>query len=141
MDRAERKRHEDAGWQVGSAADFLGLTYAETVLIELRIRLTDALKARRQASNLSQKAFAEAVKSSQSRVAKMEANDPSVSLDLLIRSLIALNVSLGELGRIMCFDEAGSAVQATASPQSCVLPDQVFRLPVDERSQGVTNAR
>src|SRR5690349_5120163 len=101
MNRAERKRLEDAGWQVGSIADFLGLTLQESAYIELRVRLTEALKARRQTARLSQKAFATTMKSSQSRIAKAEANDPTVSLDLLIRSLIALGVSLGELASIL----------------------------------------
>jgi transcriptional regulator with XRE-family HTH domain len=39
---------------------------------------------------LTQVALAKKIKSSQSRVAKMEAGDPSVSIDLLVRSLIAL---------------------------------------------------
>jgi transcriptional regulator with XRE-family HTH domain len=107
VNRAERKRHEEAGWQVGSVADFLGITEEEAVYIDLRVRLADALKARRQAARLSQKAFAR--KSSQSRIAKAEANDPSVSLDLVIRSLIALGVNLGELASIIV-DENRSTV-------------------------------
>jgi transcriptional regulator with XRE-family HTH domain len=109
VNRAERKRHEEAGWQVGSVADFLGITEEEAVYIDLRVRLADALKARRQAARLSQKAFASARKSSQSRIAKAEANDPSVSLDLVIRSLIALGVNLGELASIIV-DENRSTV-------------------------------
>lgn len=105
MDRAERKRHQDAGWQVGSTADFLGLTQEESIYIKVRVRLVDALKARRQAANLSQKAFATSIKSSQSRIAKAEANDPSVSVDLLVRSLIALGADLGELARILDIQE------------------------------------
>lgn len=106
MDRAERKRLEDAGFQVGSVADFLGLTREESIYIELRVLLADALKARRQAAKLSQKAFAKVMKSSQSRIAKAEANDPKVSIDLLVRSLIALGVSLTEIGRILELQEA-----------------------------------
>jgi transcriptional regulator with XRE-family HTH domain len=109
VNRAERKRHEEAGWRVGSVADFLGITEEEAVYIDLRVRLADALKARRQAARLSQKAFASARKSSQSRIAKAEANDPSVSLDLVIRSLIALGVNLGELASIIV-DENRSTV-------------------------------
>jgi predicted XRE-type DNA-binding protein len=101
MEQTKRKRLEAAGWQAGSAADFVGLNDEEAAYVELRVRLSDALKARRLASRLSQKAVATAITSSQSRVAKMEAADPSVSLDLLIRGLIALGVSLAELGRIM----------------------------------------
>lgn len=106
MDGDKRKRLEEAGWQVGTVQDFLGLTDEEALYIELRVLLAQALKARRQAANLSQKAFAKAMKSSQSRIAKAEANDPTVSIDLLIRSLIALGASLTELGRILDIQEA-----------------------------------
>jgi hypothetical protein len=116
MEQTKRKRLEAAGWQAGSAADFVGLTYEESAYVELRVRLSDALKARRIASRLSQKAAAAAIASSQSRIAKMEAADPSVSLDLLIRGLIALGVSLAELGRIMGFDECASVTVMASAP-------------------------
>ena len=106
MEQTKRKRLEAAGWQAGSAADFVGLTDQEAAYVELRIRLSDAFKARRIASRLSQKAVAAAIASSQSRIAKMEAADPSVSLDLLIRGLIALGVSPAELGRIVGSERA-----------------------------------
>ena len=41
------------------------------------------------------------LRSSQSRVAKMETGDSSVSLDLLIRSLITLGASDRELSKII----------------------------------------
>jgi transcriptional regulator with XRE-family HTH domain len=118
VNRAERKRHEEAGWQVGSVADFLGITEEEAVYIDLRVRLADALKARRQAARLSQKAFASARKSSQSRIAKAEANDPSVSLDLVIRSLIALGVNLGELASIIVDENRSTVSGATADSKT-----------------------
>jgi len=107
MKQTKRKRLEAAGWQAGSAAEFVGLNNEEAAYVEIRVRLSDALKTRRLASNLSQKAVAAAIASSQSRIAKMEAADPSVSLDLLIRGLISLGVSLAELGRIMGFNGPG----------------------------------
>lgn len=110
MDRATRKRLEEAGFQVGSVAEFLGLTPEESAYIELRIRLTNALKERRRSAKLSQKAFATNMKSSQSRIAKAEANDATVSLDLLIRSLMALGVSLSELARIVDAKESAVSV-------------------------------
>ena len=115
MDPVKRKRLEEAGWQVGTVAEFLGLTHEESVYVELRVRLAQALKARRQAAKLSQKAFATARKSSQSRIAKAEANNHSVSLDLLIRSLIALGVGLSEMGRIIASDERDSSLDATTT--------------------------
>jgi transcriptional regulator with XRE-family HTH domain len=69
--------------------------------IELKIRLAEGLRQRRQAKGLSQVDLAAKLQSSQSRVAKMEAGDPSVSLDLLIRSLITLGASRHELSRII----------------------------------------
>ena len=39
--------------------------------------------------------------SSQSRVAKMEAADPSVSLDLLVRGLLATGASPRDIGRVL----------------------------------------
>lgn len=101
MERTKRKRLEAKGWKVGSADEFLELSPEDSAIVELRIRLSEALKKRRQSSRISQKALATRVGSSQSRVAKMEANDPSVSLDLLITSLVGLGVSLKDLGKIM----------------------------------------
>ncbi len=100
--REEKKRRLEAkGWKVGSAKEFLGLTDEESAYIELKIRLAESLRERRQRSGLSQAELAKVLKSSQSRIAKMEAGDPSVSLDLLIRSLLALGTSDRDLSRII----------------------------------------
>jgi ribosome-binding protein aMBF1 (putative translation factor) len=100
--RAEKRRSlEGKGWKVGSAKDFLGLTDQEAAYIELRVKLAQGLKARRNSRGLSQTELAKVVRSSQSRVAKMEAGDPTVSLDLLVRSLLALGASNRELGQII----------------------------------------
>ena len=101
MGQAKRKCLEAKGWKVGSTVDFLGLSQEESVYIELKLRLSDALKKRRKQAGMSQAAAATKLGSSQSRIAKMEASDPSVSLDLLIRSLIELGVSRQGLARIM----------------------------------------
>ena len=118
MDEAERKRHEEAGWQVGSVADFLGLTPEESIYIELRLLMAEALKAKRLAAKLSQQSFAKSMKSSQSRIAKAEANDPSVSLDLLVRSLIALGANIAELGKILEVKQASVDFDSVAASQS-----------------------
>ena len=90
-DRQERLKAK--GWQIGSADDFLELTPEESAYVDLKLRLSDSLKKRRAQQKLSQKELAKLVKSSQSRVAKMEAGDPTVSLDLLIKTLLALGAS------------------------------------------------
>ena len=97
----KRRRLEAKGWKVGTAKEFLGLSEEEGAYVELKLRLADSLKERRRRRHMTQVAFAKAVRSSQSRVAKMEAGDPSVSIDLLIRSLLALGTSARDLSRII----------------------------------------
>lgn len=93
MDAKKRKRVEKAGWRVGNATDFLGLSEEETALVEMRLALSQSLKERRLASGFTQTTLAKQLGSSQSRVAKLEAADPSVSLELLIRALLAVGAS------------------------------------------------
>jgi len=97
--RSKKERLEAKGWRFGAAQEFLGLSDEETAYVELRLRLADSLRRRRQKRNLSQADLAKLLHSSQSRVAKMEGGDPSVSIDLLIRSLLALGASNRDLGR------------------------------------------
>jgi transcriptional regulator with XRE-family HTH domain len=87
------------GWRVGSAADFLGLSAEEEALVEFKLALSEALRTRRAAQHVSQGTLARRLKSSQSRVAKMEAADPSVSTDLLLRGLFALGATPREIAR------------------------------------------
>ncbi len=101
MDDRKRKRLEAKGWKVGSAKDLLQLSDEEEAYIELRLKLAEGLKARRADKGLTQIQLAKAIQSSQSRVAKMEAGDPTVSLDLLVRSLLALGASNSELAKII----------------------------------------
>jgi len=101
MDDRKRKRLEARGWKVGSAKDVLGLSDEEEAYIELRLKLAEGLKARRVGKGLTQIQLAKVMQSSQSRVAKMEAGDPTVSLDLLVRSLLALGASSSELAKII----------------------------------------
>jgi DNA-binding XRE family transcriptional regulator len=101
MRDSKRRKLEANGWKVGTAKDFLGLSDGEAAYIELRLRLAEGLKARRQARGFTQVEMAKSIKSSQSRVAKMEAGDPTVSLDLLLRSLLALGASNRELAAII----------------------------------------
>ena len=93
MRKAKQDRLQANGWQIGSADDFLELTPEESAYVDLKLRLSDSLRKRRSQEKLSQEELAKLVKSSQSRVAKMEAGDPTVSLDLLIKTLLALGAS------------------------------------------------
>ena len=89
----KRKKLERNGWKIGSAAELLGLTAEEASYVEMKLALSLALRKQRAKSKLTQVELAKRLKSSQSRVAKMEAGDPSVSIDLLVRSLLALGAS------------------------------------------------
>ncbi len=101
MKKEKRKRLERAGWKVGDAKDFLELDDAGMAVIELRVSLAKELRKRRRAKRISQETFAKRIGSSQSRVAKMEAGDPSVSIDLLIRSLLSAGSTKKEIGRVI----------------------------------------
>lgn len=101
MLESKRKRLESKGWKIGSTREFLDLTDQDDAYIELRLKLADAFKRQRISRNLTQADFAKAVRSSQSRVAKMEAGDASVSLDLLVRSLLAMGASNKDLAKII----------------------------------------
>ena len=101
MHKTKRKQAENKGWRVGTTDEFLDLTPEESTYIELKLRLSTGLKKRRQRRKVTQAQLAELIKSSQSRVAKMEAGDPSVSIDLLIRSFLALGASERELAKVI----------------------------------------
>lgn len=101
MNTTKRKRLEAAGWSVGSTADFLELSPEEAAFVELKLRLSESLKNRRKDKKLSQDALAKKIRSSQSRVAKMEAGDPTVSIDLLIRALLATGATHRDLARVV----------------------------------------
>ena len=77
MKLEKRKRLEAAGWRVGTAREFLGLTDEEAALIELKLDLARAVKAERMRRKMTQEELGERLRSSQSRVAKMEGGDPS----------------------------------------------------------------
>lgn len=99
MDKRKREKLAKKGWKVGSVAEFLDLSAEEISYIEMKLALSEELRVRRRRKRLTQADLAKAIESSQSRVAKMEAGDPTVSIDLLIKSLLALGVSKKELGR------------------------------------------
>jgi len=100
--KAEKRRNlESAGWRVGDAADFLQLTSGEAEFVEIKLALARRLRELREEHNLTQAEVARRVGSSQSRVAKMEAADGTVSVDLLMRSLLAVGADRRELGRVL----------------------------------------
>lgn len=101
MDKDKRARLEAKGWRVGTVEEFLDLTPDEAAYLELKLALSEKVREYRQAKQLTQVQMAQLLGSSQSRVAKIENGDTSVSLDLLIRSLFALGATRKELARII----------------------------------------
>jgi len=99
MKKSKKTKLEAAGWRVGSAAEFLDLTKEEASLIEMKIGLADSIRKRRQARKLTQTQLAKRLGSSQSRVAKMEIADPSVSMDLLVRALLELGATRSQVAK------------------------------------------
>ena len=106
MRKQKKTRLEANGWKIGTVKEFLRLSNEESAYIALKIKLAAGLRQRRQQKGLSQLDLAGKLQSSQLRVAKMEAGDPSVSLDLLIRSLITLGASDRELSQIIATPHA-----------------------------------
>lgn len=99
MKQSKRARLAAHGWTVGSVQDFLNLSDAEAVLVELRLALSRNLKDWRTKRGWSQVQLAKQLKSSQSRIAKMEAGDASVSVDLLFRSLFVVGAKPRDLAK------------------------------------------
>ncbi|CAB5112226.1 hypothetical protein D3OALGB2SA_2473 [Olavius algarvensis associated proteobacterium Delta 3] len=92
MDKKKKKLLETKGFKVGSVDEFLGLSREESEYIELKLALSQSLTETRKKKKLTQAQLAKMINSSQSRVAKMEKGDPSVSVDLLVKSLLAIGV-------------------------------------------------
>lgn len=99
MKESKKALLEKQGWKVGTVEQFLGLTPEESEYIELKLLLSRAVRERREQYQMTQTAFAKRLGSSQSRVAKMEKGDPSVSLDLLVKSLFTLNATRHDLAK------------------------------------------
>ena len=97
MDPVKRRKLEAAGYKVSTVAEFLELTPEEEAIVEIRVAVSKSLKRMRQQEQLSQQKLAENCNSNQSRVAKMEASDRSVSIDLLIKSLLSLGATREEI--------------------------------------------
>ena len=101
MDPRKVKRLEAAGWKVGTVEEFLGLTPEDMRYIDMKIALADSLKKGRKERGMTQSELAELMGSSQSRVARIEGGDPSVTIDLIVRGLLALGLTSRDLAAII----------------------------------------
>jgi predicted XRE-type DNA-binding protein len=101
MDKRKRAKLKAGGWAVGAPREFLELSEEEAAFVEFKLSLSRTLRALRTAQELSQVEVAKRLQSSQSRVAKMEASDPSVSVDLLVRSLFRLGAQADDIAKAL----------------------------------------
>lgn len=101
MQKTKKNMLEKKGWKVGTTTEFLGLSSEEARYIELKLALSEHLKKQRMKQKITQEQLAKMMSSSQSRVAKMETGDPTVSLDLLVRSLLTLGASEKDLAKVI----------------------------------------
>ncbi len=97
MNFAKKKKLEAAGFTVGDTQEFLGLSDEEMAYIEIKRSLSQYLRERRKAQKLTQTEAAKMLKTSQSRLAKMEHAEKTVSIDLLIRANLAMGATPREL--------------------------------------------
>ena len=101
MKASKRKNLEAKGWRFTSAEELLGLSKEEVAIVEMKIALADAVKVQRAKHNLSQTELAKRMRSSQSRIAKIEAGDPSVTLDLLVRAVLSAGATKKKLAKAL----------------------------------------
>ena len=95
------RRRGKSGLSEGTVQDFLGLTDEESVLVRTKAALAVYLQKRRKLKGWSQAKLAEQLGSGQSRVAKVEAAHPSVSLDLLMKALLITGATMPDIGAVM----------------------------------------
>lgn len=117
MNPRKKELLERAGWRVGTVAEYLSLTPEESALVEMKVQLSDLLKARRVYLGWSQKELASRIQSSQSRVAKIESLKPdsSVTLDLLFKALLVTGFSTHRVLKILSSTDYAWNMGAIAS--------------------------
>ena len=103
-------RLEKAGWKTTTVQEFLNLSDEDMAVVEVKVALAKKLREQRTRAGLSQVDVAKIVRSSQPRVAKMEAADRSVSIDLLVKALVKTGVSVRDIGRSL--EKAGAPTKS-----------------------------
>ena len=101
MDKNKKRQLEAKGYRIGDAKDFLGLSAEESAYIEMKLALSQALAQKRKQRRLTQLELARKLNSSQSRIAKMEKGDPTVSLDLLVKALLDMGATKENIAKII----------------------------------------
>lgn len=100
MKQTKKELLESKGWKIGTVSDFLELTPEESIFVEIKLALSNSLKNRRQ-KMMTQSELAFKIGSSQPRIAKAENGDASVSIELLIRAMLATGATPKDIGQII----------------------------------------
>lgn len=101
MNALKKVRLQRAGWVAGDAAMFLNLNPQEAQFVELKLALAAGVRQLREQRGMTQAALAKQLGSSQSRIAKIEAADRSVTVDLMMRSLLAIGATPGVIAKLI----------------------------------------
>ncbi|MEZ5553413.1 MAG: helix-turn-helix transcriptional regulator [Pseudomonadales bacterium] len=109
MKHVKKKALEKAGWKIGSVGEFLELSDEEAAYLEMRLLLVHKLRSLRERKKISQVELAKMIGSSQSRIAKIEAGDMSVSTDLILKAILALGATRTQIAKTL-----GSTVRNVA---------------------------
>jgi DNA-binding XRE family transcriptional regulator len=107
MKKSKREKLEAQGWKIGDTKEFLGLSDEEMAYLEIKLALSNRVRELRKKRRLTQEQTAKLIGSSQSRVAKIESGDPTVSIDLQVKSLIALGASREDLAEAIKSSNVG----------------------------------
>ncbi len=141
MQADKRKRLEENGWVAGDASDFLNLSDAESRLIDIRISLANQLKQIRQQQKLSQAKLAKYLGSSQSRVAKMESCDSSVSMDMMFKAMVTLGASDSDIAKAIAPNKNKKKAAAKRTVSRPVRKAKKPPKPKAKRGSSVTRVR
>lgn len=101
MNTSQRARLEGAGWAIGDVAEFLDLSPDEAKYVELKLALVAGVRRSREKQGLTQSALAK--KTGFQPVARGQdgGGDRSVTLDLMMRSLLAIGATTGEIAELI----------------------------------------
>ena len=93
------KKKLPKGWTEGSVQDLLDLTDEEAAIVEMRVRLAERVRKRRQSQRITQKDLARRMRSTQPRVARLEQADASI--EMLMRALFVLGADRKEIAKLL----------------------------------------
>ena len=123
MNASKQKKLREAGWSIGTASDFLELSDAEAAIVEMKLALASNLRDLRRTRKMTQQELANRLGSSQSRVAKMEVADDSVSIELIIKSLVSLGATPKQIGKAIASPKTHQKTSATKMRKLETHPD------------------